>query len=158
MTSKKRHYIGTVFHFIDDEWKMRTFPIDIHEFKDRSTAENICNDCEIFLAQLNLNIGDLFIVTDEGANVIAAFKNDNHIRCICHELHTWCKRSLDPYKAANIPITLDDDVKIDINFINDVMKKMKIVVNAVRSRLLLKNELSLSLIVDCDTRWMTKLT
>uniref|UniRef100_A0AC34G0P3 HAT C-terminal dimerisation domain-containing protein n=1 Tax=Panagrolaimus sp. ES5 TaxID=591445 RepID=A0AC34G0P3_9BILA len=158
MTTKLYHYVGYSIHFITPDWKLVCLPICMKEFSEKPTAENILNDAIQFLNEFSIILSELIFVSDEGSSVVAAFKRQRQIICIDHGLSTIGKRGIDPYKETKrMPIRLSPAAKAAIEEINCLVKDVKSLVQFVKRRPSINTRLSNRLILDAETRWISKL-
>uniref|UniRef100_A0A914PAG0 HAT C-terminal dimerisation domain-containing protein n=1 Tax=Panagrolaimus davidi TaxID=227884 RepID=A0A914PAG0_9BILA len=160
MTSKVYHYVGYSFHFITRDWKLvwHVLPVGMKEFNQRPNATNILDDTVILLNEYSILLSELRFVTDEGSSMVAAYKDLNQIICVDHGLNTVVKRGLDPYKETRqMPIRLTPASKAAVEELNGLVKDVKSLVQYVKRRPNINTRLDLRLILDADTRWMSKL-
>uniref|UniRef100_A0A914QT34 HAT C-terminal dimerisation domain-containing protein n=1 Tax=Panagrolaimus davidi TaxID=227884 RepID=A0A914QT34_9BILA len=163
-TSLKYNYCGIVLHFMQN-WSMKTVLISVIDCTGISTtSENIETIAREELLKFGIEWKNNFVITDEGANVIAAFRSDScdsSAVCIPHSLNTTLKRTTDPYKRGGrnqVAVVLDDGVISKVISMNELIKKLKIIINSVKHSYKTYSMLDHPLVTDCDTRWLSKLT
>ena len=149
-----------------DQYKQRSFLcLSGHYISRRQkTGMNIFNNFNDILSEYGLEIGSSVIVTDNGANVVAAFKSFKRLSCACHNLNLVmddvlekysseelkclidnCKKLVKYYKHSEINHTLSKSLKQDIktrwNSIFIMLNSISEVKNEIQNLPLLKNEL-----------------
>jgi hypothetical protein len=126
-----------------------------------STSTNIEQIAREALAVYGIIWSDNFIITDEGANVVAAFGSDSSAICIPHTINTVVKRTTFPYKQTGrnqTDVILDPTVYSKVTTFNDLLKKLKTIINCIKHSFKNYSLLQHPLVSDCDTRWLSKLT
>lgn len=127
-----------------------------------TNAENIFNLVSGNLVEYNIDPNSNFIVTDEGANVVAAFPSRYSAICACHTLNTILKRSIEPYKNRGRNqldlIVLDPEVGEKVIQFKETIRQMKCVINCAKRSPAVYSMLTRPLTIDCETRWLSKLT
>lgn len=63
-------------HTVDEKFNSNIFFIGVYHLKNGTTADQIKKGCEKLLARIGLSLETIdFLVTDNGANIVASFKN-----------------------------------------------------------------------------------
>ncbi|XP_039967746.1 uncharacterized protein LOC120779505 [Bactrocera tryoni] len=86
----QRNFITLTAHYMDDSFKLNVTLLGIREFLDeKKTGENILKNVQDILQDFNTleTIDRAVFVTDNGANVVAAFKSFKRLSCVCHNLN-----------------------------------------------------------------------
>lgn len=86
----QRNFISLTAHYVDESFKLQVALPGIKEFTDdKKTGENILNNVKEILVEYSLdsNIDKCIFVTDNGANVVAAFKSYKRLSCACHKVN-----------------------------------------------------------------------
>jgi hypothetical protein len=69
--------LGGTLHTLNDNFDSTTFFIGVHHLKNGTSAPQIREGCEALLSRIGLSVDSVdFLVTDNGSNIVAAFKND----------------------------------------------------------------------------------
>ena len=137
-----RSYIGITCHLIDNNFQLHSFLLQCERFKGNHTAANISARVENVISTFNLKDKVEFIVTDNAANMVAAFNlpafdNDligedefkltveefeelsdyiyltKHVRCFAHSLQLVIKHA---FQKCQVPEFLKKVNKI-VSFI-----------------------------------------
>uniref|UniRef100_A0A914PPH1 HAT C-terminal dimerisation domain-containing protein n=1 Tax=Panagrolaimus davidi TaxID=227884 RepID=A0A914PPH1_9BILA len=160
-TSLKYNYCGIVLHFMH-QWTLKSVLVAVLDCTGiSSTSANIEQIARETLAVYGITWPDNFIITDEGANVVAAFGSDSSAICIPHTINTVVKRTTCPYKQSGrnqTDVILDLTVYSKVTTFNDLLKKLKIIINCIKHSFKTYSLLQHPLVSDCDTRWLSKLT
>ena len=91
-------------HFIDKDWVIRTFAMEVSECAERHTANNICQAAVQVLQRCGVKLCHFVgVVTDEAANMVAATRQLSEqnvaprlygVVCACHRLQTAIRHAL----------------------------------------------------------------
>ncbi|GAV01181.1 hypothetical protein RvY_11931 [Ramazzottius varieornatus] len=73
-SKRMRGYMGISLHFIDEKFRLRNL-LACPRFKGSHTAEEILNLAVEVIADFNLQHKVFYVGTDNGSNIVAAFKN-----------------------------------------------------------------------------------
>lgn len=88
---KKRSYLTLTGHLINDNFDLKSFVFGTREFEDQKTGENIINFVSNMLKEYVVNTDEFLIksiiVTDNGANIVSAFRSYKRLSCACHNLN-----------------------------------------------------------------------
>jgi hypothetical protein len=146
-------YLGLTIHYVDSNWKLKNFLLDIISFTTRHTGINIADTIKAVLVEFHLLEKTLALTTDnESAMIvcertIAALELNNqtfrHYRCSAHILNL----------AAQQGIKVIDKEVINIR---DLMKKIKNSpqrCNRLRELCLVENLQYYKPQLDVETRW-----
>jgi hypothetical protein len=155
-TINREAFLGLTIHYIDNDWKLQNFLLDIIPFTVSHTGTNIAHEIIRVLDEFNISNKIIALTTDNesamlvcGKEIASALDLEfssmafSHYRCAAHVLNLGVKKGL---KLVDDPI-------------NKVRKMMKTIKNSTRLcdslRLLcnLKKIKYLKPILDCDTRW-----
>lgn len=81
-------YITVSCHYIDKDWRQRSYNITTENMEDRHTAENLQKKIEEIISEWNIGDKCIAIVHDNAHNIVAATKNLPYqsIRCYAHTL------------------------------------------------------------------------
>ena len=98
-TSAGNHpYLSFTVHFVDMEWKLRSFCLDTVPLFDDHTGQNIADTITDILSNWELNSANLVATTtDNGSNFVSAFANYlewPRISCFGHNLDLAINKSL----------------------------------------------------------------
>ena len=98
-----QQYITTTVHFIDGEWNMHAHVLDTRLADEKHTAHYISNFVRDILEEFGiLKEGNVFMfVTDNAANMRAAFRQDMWICCAGHNLNLVLSHALQPSSTDN---------------------------------------------------------
>lgn len=91
-----RGFITVTAHFITSDWCLKSAVLETAPLKKDHTAENIGEELTRICGQWDVIDKVCAIVTDNGANVVAAVTKNaqkKHIPCFAHTLHKKCKGS-----------------------------------------------------------------
>uniref|UniRef100_A0AC35GSS2 HAT C-terminal dimerisation domain-containing protein n=1 Tax=Panagrolaimus sp. PS1159 TaxID=55785 RepID=A0AC35GSS2_9BILA len=159
-TSLVYQYLGIVLQFIHN-WELKSFLLAVEDVDESTTAANIKETVKAILQKYGLNIDYQFFVTDEGANVLCAFRDVSSSVCICHTLATDIKRTTNPYKATGrntiAGVVIAQNVLDTVIHFQSNLDKLKQLIAGIRHSTKISTKLSSRLIIDCETRWASKL-
>uniref|UniRef100_A0A914PSW8 HAT C-terminal dimerisation domain-containing protein n=1 Tax=Panagrolaimus davidi TaxID=227884 RepID=A0A914PSW8_9BILA len=159
-TSLVYQYLGVVVQFIHN-WQLQSFLIAVQDVDESTTAANIKETVKVILQEYGLNIDHQFFVTDEGANVVSAFRDVSSSICICHTLATDIKRTTNPYKATGRNtingVVIEQNVLDTVTHFQSGMDKLKLLISGIRHSTKISTKLSCRLLIDCETRWASKI-
>lgn len=98
-------YISLTIHYIDNEWSLVVRTLSTSEFDPelRHTGINIRDTIGNIMAEFEVDASKVIFVTDRGANMLAALKNDCHLPCCDHMLNTALSHVFDNKNLDNIP-------------------------------------------------------
>ncbi|GES91264.1 zinc finger BED domain-containing protein RICESLEEPER 2-like [Rhizophagus clarus] len=110
-------FLGLTIHFIDQEWNMQHFLLDIISFNDRHNTINITNTIMSVLAEFKIKEKVLALTTDNATTMLAvgrsiAEKLDDdginstfgHYRCAAHILNLAAQQGLELIDNAVIKV------------------------------------------------------
>lgn len=109
--------------------------MDIHCFRERTFADNIWEDYKSTMERHKFTPDGFMkipVVTDNGSNVISAFRHVLRFPCQCHNLHLCSKRSVEPYKKERDFVNIDEHIKMELERINSVVKSTIKVISGVK--------------------------
>ena len=90
-------YLTLIVHFINSEWNLNSFSLDTSALYEDHTGENIAIAITDILDNWNLDVKKLIATTtDNGSNIIAAFRilDSLRISCFGHNLDLAIKKGL----------------------------------------------------------------
>jgi hypothetical protein len=107
-TLSSEAYLGLTIHYIDENWVLRRFLLDIIPFKTRHTGINMATEITKVLNELKLVIKAMAITTDNesamlvcGRKLAEEFEKEmdnlsfNHYRCSAHILNLAVKQGME---------------------------------------------------------------
>jgi hypothetical protein len=146
------NFIAITIHFIDKNWNLQHFVLDIFQFKGSHIGEIIATKIYDLLEEFKIETKIIVLTTDNGANMISAtnFLQDKlnlndfcHYRCIAHILNLVVLAGLN---------LLEHSIKKLRKLIKTIRKSAKIFED-LKNIITLDNRPFLTLILDCKTRW-----
>ena len=69
-----RSFLGITVHLLSDDMSLHSYLLDISYFTGKHTGDNIANHCLSVVDEFNIRSKITFVVTDNAANMIKAFK------------------------------------------------------------------------------------
>lgn len=99
-------YITATAHDINDDWKLVNRTLATSEFDSEltHTGVNIRATLGKILTDFAVTVDRVIFVTDRGANMLAALKDDRHLSCCDHMLNTTLTHVFDTkYLEASLP-------------------------------------------------------
>ena len=100
----KRSYLDFSVFWTNDEFKLSHCLLRCKHFpEDSKTSMNIWQEIKSIFESFNLSFGDTPIVTDQGSNMVAAFKitEEARIPCMAHRCHTTLETAWKREEAKN---------------------------------------------------------
>src|SRR3990167_3318862 len=95
----------TTCHFIDDNWRLNSFVLDVSELEGRHTAINIQTHWKNKLSEWNISSEstELSIVVDGSADYAKAAREfaKSSFWCSCHRIHLICHKLIDMPEINN---------------------------------------------------------
>jgi len=76
---RMRSFMGITVHFLSTDMKLQSFLLDFKHFSERHTGENMADHCAKVIENFNLGKKVYFVVTDNAANMLSAFKDMSEI-------------------------------------------------------------------------------
>lgn len=82
-----RSYNTYTYHYIDDEWNLKSTVLKTSLMEQTHTAQNICDDFQRVLKEFKLQNKKIVLVTDSAPNMVMACRLSGHHRypCIAHK-------------------------------------------------------------------------
>src|SRR6266498_1287380 len=85
-------FLGITIHFIDENWVLKHFTLDIFRFKSSHTRQAIADEIYKILVEFGLETKTIAITTDNGSNIVLGTRllkstlTDSfiHCRCVAH--------------------------------------------------------------------------
>ncbi|CAG6016164.1 unnamed protein product [Menidia menidia] len=139
------HYITVTVHYIPD-WKMINRILATREMEGVKSSDHIRSTVEGILQEFGILSNDTAFVTDNGSNVVAAFKDYVRLSCAGHNINLILKYVFDH---------LDENNPVHSNIIK-LFKDTKTLVTHFK-RAGLQKALDQSLKQSVETRWNTRL-
>ncbi|KAL0965778.1 hypothetical protein UPYG_G00285610 [Umbra pygmaea] len=139
------HYITVTVHYILD-WKMVNRILATRVMEGVKSSDHIRRTVERILQEFGILSNDIAFVTDNGSNVVAAFKDYVRLSCAGHNINLILKHVFDH---------LDENNPVHSNIIK-LFKDTKTLVTHFK-RAGLQKALDQSLKQSVETRWNTRL-
>jgi zinc finger BED domain-containing protein 1 (E3 SUMO-protein ligase ZBED1) len=149
-------YLGLTIHYIDSDWNLCSFLLDIIPFAIRHTGVNIAREIMRVLEEFNISNKIIALTTDNDSAMIACGKeiadaldneisslNFSHYHCTAYVLNLGVKNGLK---------TVDNSI-IKARKITNTIKNSNRLCDSLRAFCSLKNIKYLKLIQDVETRW-----
>src|SRR6266545_4847304 len=88
-------FLGVTIHFIDENWVLKHFTLDVFRFKSSHTGQAIADKIYKVLVEFGLEIKTIAIITDNGSNMVLGARllkstltnSFIHCRCVAHVLN-----------------------------------------------------------------------
>ncbi len=143
--------MGITIHFIDENWILKRFTLDIFRFKGSHTGQAIADEIYKVLVEFGLETKTIAITTDNGSNMVSGAKilkstfTDTfiHYRCVAHVLNLIVIAGLEIVK---------ENVKKLRKLIKIIRKSTKLL-EELENLAKLDSKQFLRPIMDCKTRW-----
>ena len=148
--------MGLTVHYIDSNWNLCNFLLDIVPFAIRHTGVNIAQEIIRVLEEFNISTKIIALTTDNdsamlvcGREIADAFDDEislmnfSHYRCTAHVLNLGVKKGLE---AVNSSIA-------KARKLTSMIKNSTRLCDSLRAFCTLKNVKYLKPILDVDTRW-----
>ncbi|KAK3887901.1 hypothetical protein Pcinc_008051 [Petrolisthes cinctipes] len=144
-----RGFLTVTAHYICANWNMKSAVLETARIKKDHTAENIAEELTRILKQWDILDKVYCIVTDNGANIVAAvnkYMQAKHLPCFAHTLNLVVQ---DAIKNTNEIKCVQEKIKRLVSFFHHSVKAMDKL-----SEMQEQNEVQKKkLIIDVDTRW-----
>jgi len=72
---RMRSFMGITVHFMDSAMKLQSFLLDFAHFSGRHTGDKLAEHCAKVIEEFNLRYKVVFVITDNAANMLNAFKD-----------------------------------------------------------------------------------
>lgn len=111
----QKSFLTLTAHYITDDFKLKTNVLGTREFLlGKKTGTNIYSFCEEILRDFKIEnkIATSVIVTDNGANVVAAFRNYKRLSCACHNLNLVMADVLEKGEIPELTDLIDASKKL----------------------------------------------
>ncbi|CAB5364352.1 unnamed protein product [Rhizophagus irregularis] len=103
---KNEGFLGVTIHFIDNEWLLKHFTLDIFKFKGSHTGLAISDEIYKLLKEFNLENKTISMTTDNASNMVSCARELSlkfchifiHYRCVAHILNIIVSSGLDIIK------------------------------------------------------------
>src|SRR6266511_2537409 len=88
-------FLGVTIHFIDENWVLKHFTLDVFRFKGSHTGQAIANEIYKVLVEFGLETKTIAIITDNESNMVLGARllkstltnSFIHCRCVAHVLN-----------------------------------------------------------------------
>jgi len=149
-TITNEQYITTTVHFIDKEWNMHAHILATRQADEKHTAEYIRNFVAEILSEFGLQKEGNVFVTDNAANMKAAFCQETWIGCAGHNLNLVMSHALQPSSGDHPEYSLPEEVAMVIATCKELVTLTK--------RTNVNRKLDTTLKQCVSTRWNSTLT
>jgi hypothetical protein len=152
----KECYLGITIHFINDNWEMKSFLLDLIQLHGSHSAELITDKILAILDEFKINHKIIALTTDNGSNMIACgnqlalelerkFNNFtfSHYRCAAHIINLAVKAGM---------ILVGDEIKKLRQFVIK-LKNSPLLLDKLSEICEIKKTKFLKPLLDIDTRW-----
>lgn len=87
--AKQRSFIGYTYHFLNENWEIKTAVLRVTALQRPHTGERIRDNFQQMLKEFGISHKRISVVTDGGTNVIkcAELMNVKRAGCISHSIH-----------------------------------------------------------------------
>lgn len=119
---KKRSFIGYTYHFMSDDWKIKTAVLKVGYLQRPHSGEKIKNDFQQTMSTFNLEDKRISVVTDGGPDVVKASEllNVRRTGCISHVIHRLIAHDLLGGKDEDWMLTISP-----VKEINRLFRKLR---------------------------------
>ena len=148
--------MGLTVHYIDSDWNLCNFLLDIIPFANKHTGVNIAKEIIHVLEEFNISTRIISLTTDNEAAMLVCRReiadafddeissmNFSHYRCAAHVLNLGVKNGLK---------TVDNSV-MKARKLTNMIRNSTNLTNSLRSFCAVKNMKFLKLIQDIDICW-----
>lgn len=155
-TINREAFLGLTIHYVDSDWNLCTFLLDIIPFAVKHSGINIAQEIMRVLREFNISNRIIALTTDNdsamlacGREIAAALDEEfslmdfSHYRCAAHVLNLGVKKGL---KEADETVT-------KARKIMNIIKNSTRLCDSLRAFCRLKNIKYLKPILDVETRW-----
>lgn len=111
----QRSYFTLSAHYINEDWELTASVLATREFPDDiKTGENILKAVIDVLKEFQIEhkLENGFMVTDNGANVVKAFRSYKRLSCACHNINLLMEDVLNKDPIEDIKILICESKKI----------------------------------------------
>lgn len=144
-----RGYITVTAHYILPQWSLKSCVLETARMKKEHTAENIADDIRRVCNEWDILHKVCCIVTDNGANIVAAVTKClqiKHVPCFAHTLNLIVQSAI---KNSEEVRQVREKVKAIVTFFHHSVKASDKLAEIQEEKGLQKKKL----ITDVDTRW-----
>ncbi|KAK5856934.1 hypothetical protein PBY51_010212 [Eleginops maclovinus] len=106
------HYITLTVHYITHNWEMANRVLATREMVGVKSGERIKNTVEEILQEFGIQSISNVFVTDNGSNVVSAFRDYIRLSCAGHNLNLALKYTFDHLEADSLVTKLIKDCKV----------------------------------------------
>jgi zinc finger BED domain-containing protein 1 (E3 SUMO-protein ligase ZBED1) len=149
-------FLGLTVHYIDSDWNLCNFLLDIIPFANKHTGANIAKEIMRVLEEFNISTKIIGLTTDNDSAMLACGKeiadifdnevslmNFSYYRCAAHVLNLGVKKGL---------TTVDNSV-MKARKLTNMIRNSTNLTNSLRRFCTVKNMKFLKPIQDIDIRW-----
>lgn len=144
-----RGFLTVTVHYISSNWNMKSAVLETARMKNDHSAENIAEELTRIFKQWDILDKVYCIVTDNGANIVAAVNKHmraKHLPCFAHTLNLVVQ---DAIKNTNEIKNVQEKIKRLVSFFHHSVKAM----DKLREMQDQNGVQQKKLIIDVDTRW-----
>lgn len=89
-------YITVTLHYVDDNFKLKTYNLETSTFTERHTAENLLNFLKLLCNEWNITNKVKLVLSDNAANIVAALRLSDwsSMGCNAHKLNLIVQNAL----------------------------------------------------------------
>lgn len=156
----RRSYNTYTFHYIDNEWNLKSTVLKTCLMESAHTAKNICDDFNRILREFQLENKKIVCVTDNAANMISACRmiGKHRLPCIAHRANLLIQRDMMQHPSVKeIPALIskirDGQKKLMYRF--DDLRQIRDKDNQNQMALLLNEICELDEIVDAEEQYVS---
>ena len=149
---KTEGFLGITIHYVNENWILKHFTLDIFRFKGSHTGQAIANEIYKIILDFGLETKAMAITTDNGSNMVAganilkeklSLDTFVHCRCVAHVLNLIVTTGLEILKIS---------IKKLRKLITVIRKSTK-VLEELENLFNIEGKQFLRPILDCKTRW-----
>ncbi|CAF2114288.1 unnamed protein product [Rotaria magnacalcarata] len=117
---KHRSYICITVHFIDSTLQLHRYSLKTQPFDEAHTEEAIKDLISDVLTEFGINVHNVIVASDKGANMRKAWRllNVIHIFCVAHGIHNLLMKDCFP----------------NMHYVSELFDKVQLIINKLRYR------------------------
>jgi hypothetical protein len=118
---RMRSFMGITVHFMNHVMELQSYLLDFDYFSGSHTAENIADHCKKVIEKFNLQHKVLFLITDNAANMLKAFRDISQILGeVTHDETETGMSQIEDEEEQNGAGLEDDEIEVmDVNVVTD---------------------------------------